>query len=99
MYRRLETCINELRNERVGRGVISSQRNNNDAQHALIIRLSDVMQQFHYMCAIFAENISPHSKFRYRFVDLFGYAALFLHSLRRHSFESFSMNVWLWLSQ
>uniref|UniRef100_A0A915AI09 Tyrosine-protein kinase n=1 Tax=Parascaris univalens TaxID=6257 RepID=A0A915AI09_PARUN len=66
LHRRLETCINELRNERVGRGVISSQHNDNEAQHALIIRLSDIMQQFHYMCAIFAENISPHSKFRYR---------------------------------
>ncbi|KHN73993.1 Tyrosine-protein kinase abl-1 [Toxocara canis] len=69
LYRRLEGCINELRNERVGRGAAiasSQQRNHNEAQHALIIRLSDIMQQFHYMCAIFAENISPHSKFRYR---------------------------------
>jgi len=34
--------------------------------HSNLIRLSDVCQQFHDTCAIYAENISPHSKFRYR---------------------------------
>uniref|UniRef100_A0A0N5AST4 Tyrosine-protein kinase n=1 Tax=Syphacia muris TaxID=451379 RepID=A0A0N5AST4_9BILA len=64
LYRKLDSCICDVRNERVGRVIARGTRS--DAQHALIIRLSDVMQQFHHMCAIYAENISPHSKFRYR---------------------------------
>jgi len=34
--------------------------------HTTLIQLSDLTQQFHDTCTIYAENISPHSKFRYR---------------------------------
>ncbi|VDN51365.1 unnamed protein product [Dracunculus medinensis] len=64
LYRRLDGCICDLRNERIARSEKNLARN--DAQNAILIRLSDIMQQFHHMCAIYAENISPHSKFRYR---------------------------------
>ncbi|CAD5229409.1 unnamed protein product [Bursaphelenchus okinawaensis] len=37
-----------------------------DINHTRLIQLSDVVQQLHSTCAIYAENISPHSKFRYR---------------------------------
>lgn len=67
LYRRLESCICDLRNERVSR-VKDQHVNYADGQHVLLIRLSDLMQQFHHLCAIYAENISPHSKFRYRLV-------------------------------
>lgn len=66
LYRRLDGCICDLRNERIARSEKNLARN--DAQNAILIRLSDIMQQFHHMCAIYAENISPHSKFRYRLV-------------------------------
>ncbi|CAK5115327.1 unnamed protein product [Meloidogyne enterolobii] len=31
-----------------------------------LIRISDLLQQFHHTCTIYAENISPHSKFKFR---------------------------------
>uniref|UniRef100_A0A914V5G2 F-actin binding domain-containing protein n=1 Tax=Plectus sambesii TaxID=2011161 RepID=A0A914V5G2_9BILA len=63
LYRRLDGCMGELRGA-------SSRPNSNSANnsHASLIRLSDVVQQFQTMCAVYAENISPHSKFRYRLV-------------------------------
>uniref|UniRef100_A0AC34QPU7 F-actin binding domain-containing protein n=1 Tax=Panagrolaimus sp. JU765 TaxID=591449 RepID=A0AC34QPU7_9BILA len=60
LYRKLENCITELRNGRKPRNGADSEYN------ATIIKLSDLMQQFHETCGIYAENISPHSKFRYR---------------------------------
>uniref|UniRef100_A0A1I7XJK9 Non-specific protein-tyrosine kinase n=1 Tax=Heterorhabditis bacteriophora TaxID=37862 RepID=A0A1I7XJK9_HETBA len=63
LYRKLEGCVHDLRNERVGRVTLSPR---GDSRLTLLIRLSDVMQQFHTMCAIYAEQITPHSKFRYR---------------------------------
>lgn len=38
----------------------------NDNRHTHLLQLSDHVQQLHSTCAIYAENISPHSKFRYR---------------------------------
>ena len=61
LYRRLETCITDLRNDKK-----SSFVDPDSEHHAMLIKLSDLMQQFHGTCAIYAENISPHSKFRYR---------------------------------
>ncbi|VDN92049.1 unnamed protein product [Brugia pahangi] len=80
LYRRLESCICDLRNERVSR-VKGQHADYSDGQHALLIRLSDLMQQFHHLCAIYAENISPHSKFRYR--ELLNRMDLFIRQLRQ----------------
>ncbi|VDN04108.1 unnamed protein product [Thelazia callipaeda] len=90
LYRRLESCICDLRNERISR-VKSHQSNCSDGQHALLIRLSDLMQQFHHMCAIYAENISPHSKFRYR--ELLNRMDVFIRQLRQCASSSLSNEV------
>jgi abelson tyrosine-protein kinase 1 len=37
-----------------------------DSHHALLVRLGDQIQRFHSVCSIYAEKISPHSKFKYR---------------------------------
>ncbi|KAK0403448.1 hypothetical protein QR680_016923 [Steinernema hermaphroditum] len=44
-----------------------------------LIQLSDAVQKFHNSCAIYAELISPHSKFRYRRVPYFLYLTALLH--------------------
>lgn len=74
----LEERMQELRNERTGRGAKMSSRS--DSQLAILIRLSDVMQQFHSMCAIYAEQVTPHSKFRYR--ELLNRVEVFVRQLR-----------------
>ncbi|VDM57145.1 unnamed protein product [Angiostrongylus costaricensis] len=51
-----------------------------DSRLAMLIRLSDVMQQFHSTCAIYAEQITPHSKFRYR--ELLNRLEVFVRQLR-----------------
>uniref|UniRef100_A0A915PPZ0 Tyrosine-protein kinase n=1 Tax=Setaria digitata TaxID=48799 RepID=A0A915PPZ0_9BILA len=90
LYRRLESCICDLRNERVGR--LKGQHGScTDGQHALLIRLSDLMQQFHHLCAIYAENISPHSKFRYR--ELLNRMDVFIRQLRHCASSSSSNEV------
>jgi hypothetical protein len=66
LYRRLDGCVGELRGASVRQNSSSSSN-----PHAALIRLSDVVQQFQTMCAVYAENISPHSKFRYRSVQCF----------------------------
>ncbi|EFO22616.2 TK/ABL protein kinase [Loa loa] len=81
LYRRLESCICDLRNERVCRVKGQHANCSTDGQHALLIRLSDLMQQFHHLCAIYAENISPHSKFRYR--ELLNRMDVFIRQLRQ----------------
>ncbi|CAG9533871.1 unnamed protein product [Cercopithifilaria johnstoni] len=81
LYRRLESCICDLRNKRVSRVSKGQHANYADGQHALLIRLSDLMQQFHHLCAIYAENISPHSKFRYR--ELLNRMDVFIRQLRQ----------------
>lgn len=48
--------------------LLASSDSNVIEHHSLLIRLSDATQQFHDTCVIYAENISPHSKFRFRFV-------------------------------
>jgi len=58
LYRRLDGCVCELRG-----GASDSNPN------AALIRLSDFVQQFQTMLAVYAQDISPHSKFRYRYVD------------------------------
>ncbi|KAI1708926.1 protein tyrosine kinase domain-containing protein [Ditylenchus destructor] len=76
LHRKLEGCIQDLRNERapcrISISKFGAKSNNSDSQqsqhHNNLIRISDVMQQFHDTCTIYAENISPHSKFRYRWV-------------------------------
>ncbi|KAJ1357460.1 hypothetical protein KIN20_015617 [Parelaphostrongylus tenuis] len=78
LYRTLEACLQDLRNDRVGR--ISSQSSRSDSRLAKLIRLSDVMQQFHSTCAIYAEQITPHSKFRYR--ELLNRLEVFVRQLR-----------------
>uniref|UniRef100_A0A7E4W137 Tyrosine-protein kinase n=1 Tax=Panagrellus redivivus TaxID=6233 RepID=A0A7E4W137_PANRE len=60
MYRKLEGQIQDLRSERKPTTPLVA-----DSDQGLI-QLSDLMQQFHDVCKIYAENISPHSKFRYR---------------------------------
>ncbi|KAI1702901.1 protein tyrosine kinase domain-containing protein [Ditylenchus destructor] len=73
LHRKLEGCIQDLRNERapcrISISKFGTKSNNSDNQqsqhHNNLIRISDVMQQFHDTCTIYAENISPHSKFRY----------------------------------
>uniref|UniRef100_A0A158Q815 FABD domain-containing protein n=1 Tax=Elaeophora elaphi TaxID=1147741 RepID=A0A158Q815_9BILA len=90
LYRRLENCICDLRNERVSR-VKGQHANYADDQHALLIRLSDLMQQFHHLCAIYAENISPHSKFRYR--ELLNRMDVFIRQLRQCASSSSSNEV------
>lgn len=63
-------CIQELRKENVSsqRLLASTVSSNIIKHHSLLISLSDATQQFHDTCVIYAENISPHSKFRFRFV-------------------------------
>ncbi|VDO36818.1 unnamed protein product [Onchocerca flexuosa] len=90
LYRRLESCICDLRNERVSQ-VKGQHANYTDGQHALLIRLSDLMQQFHHLCAIYAENISPHSKFRYR--ELLNRMDVFIRQLRQCVSSSSSNEV------
>ncbi|VDN40821.1 unnamed protein product [Gongylonema pulchrum] len=90
LYRRLESCICDLRNDRISR-VKGQHIGYTDGQHALLIRLSDVMQQFHHMCAIYAENISPHSKFRYR--ELLNRMDVFIRQLRQCASSSSSTDV------
>ncbi|TKR79909.1 hypothetical protein L596_014060 [Steinernema carpocapsae] len=46
-----------------------------------LIQLSDTVQKFHSTCAIYAENISPHSKFRYR--ELLNRVEVFVRQLRQ----------------
>ncbi|KJH44171.1 SH2 domain protein [Dictyocaulus viviparus] len=77
LYRTLEVCIQDLRNKRVGHGAPSLGC---DTRLAALIRLSDVMQQFHSTCAIYAEQITPHSKFRYR--ELLNRLEIFVRQLR-----------------
>ncbi|KAK6760449.1 hypothetical protein RB195_021789 [Necator americanus] len=77
LYRTLEGCMRDLRNERVGR---VTQTSRTDSRLAMLIRLSDVMQQFHSTCAIYAEQITPHSKFRYR--ELLNRLEVFVRQLR-----------------
>ncbi|EPB70661.1 hypothetical protein ANCCEY_10239 [Ancylostoma ceylanicum] len=77
LYRTLEGCVQDLRNERVGR---MTQTSRTDSRLAMLIRLSDVMQQFHSTCAIYAEQITPHSKFRYR--ELLNRLEVFVRQLR-----------------
>ncbi|VDM74896.1 unnamed protein product [Strongylus vulgaris] len=77
LYRTLEECMQDLRNERVGR---MTQTSRTDSRLAMLIRLSDVMQQFHTTCAIYAEQITPHSKFRYR--ELLNRLEVFVRQLR-----------------
>lgn len=74
LYRQLETSITDLRNKRkpvLLRTPIIAQAaaagpNSIGSNDKSIIKLSDNMQRFHDICKIYAENISPHSKFRYR---------------------------------
>ncbi|MCP9256809.1 Tyrosine-protein kinase [Dirofilaria immitis] len=90
LYRRLESCICDLRNERVSR-VKGHRANCTDGQHTLLIRLSDLMQKFHHLCAIYAENISPHSKFRYR--ELLNRMDVFIRQLRQCASSSSTNEV------
>uniref|UniRef100_A0AC34GK16 F-actin binding domain-containing protein n=1 Tax=Panagrolaimus sp. ES5 TaxID=591445 RepID=A0AC34GK16_9BILA len=78
LYRQLESNINDLRTQRkpvlLRNSSISSatmaqqhqQQQPDGLNDKSIIKLSDNMQRFHDICKIYAENISPHSKFRYR---------------------------------
>jgi abelson tyrosine-protein kinase 1 len=62
LYRKLEGCLQDLRNGRLPRKTVRTP----ESLLTLLVRFSDVVQQFHNTCGIYAENISPHSKFRYR---------------------------------
>ncbi|WKY14214.1 hypothetical protein Q1695_000057 [Nippostrongylus brasiliensis] len=73
----LEERMQEMRSERSARAASCPQ---NDSQPSTIIRLSDAMQQFHSMCAIYAEQVTPHSKFRYR--ELLNRVEVFVRQLR-----------------
>ncbi|CAD5234386.1 unnamed protein product [Bursaphelenchus xylophilus] len=55
LHSKVESKINELK-----KGL------DKDGNPTKLIQLSDIVQQLHSICAIYAENISPHSKFRYR---------------------------------
>ncbi|CAI4228791.1 unnamed protein product [Auanema sp. JU1783] len=77
LYSQLESCVQDLRNERVGR---VTQAPRGDSRLALLIRLSDLMQQFHSTCAIYAEQITPHSKFRFR--ELLNRLEVYVRQLR-----------------
>ncbi|KAI6173722.1 Tyrosine-protein kinase [Aphelenchoides besseyi] len=58
LHRKLEACVNDLRNVRPARSV--------KPRHVLLIELSDSIQQFSGAASKWGECISPHSKFRYR---------------------------------
>uniref|UniRef100_A0A915DZ27 F-actin binding domain-containing protein n=1 Tax=Ditylenchus dipsaci TaxID=166011 RepID=A0A915DZ27_9BILA len=68
LHRKLEGCMQDLRNEKAPRriGAVLMPSNKEGNHHDLLIKLSDVCQQFHQTCTIYAENITPHSKFRFR---------------------------------
>ncbi|KAK6027157.1 hypothetical protein OSTOST_06817, partial [Ostertagia ostertagi] len=77
LYRNLEDHLQKLRSERAGRITKTSRTN---SQHVNLIQLSDAMQQFHNICAVYAEQVTPHSKFRYR--ELLNRIELFMRQLR-----------------
>jgi abelson tyrosine-protein kinase 1 len=41
-------------------------RPTNDSHNTLLIQLNDTIQKFHGICKVYAESISPHSKFRFK---------------------------------
>lgn len=54
LYRLLDCNLSELK------------QRTSTANSSAYIQLSDKVQQFKTMCAVYAENISPHGKFRFR---------------------------------
>uniref|UniRef100_A0A1I8C3K1 Tyrosine-protein kinase n=1 Tax=Meloidogyne hapla TaxID=6305 RepID=A0A1I8C3K1_MELHA len=74
LHRQLNACIQEV-NRKPNAGTVAflirtigqqqpKEGSTGGSDH--LIRISDLLQQFHHTCAIYAENISPHSKFKFR---------------------------------
>ncbi len=53
LYQRLDSSVSDIKQMRCH-------------SNSSFIKLSDVVQKFKMMCSVYAENISPHSKFRFR---------------------------------
>ncbi|KAF7633735.1 Tyrosine-protein kinase [Meloidogyne graminicola] len=75
LHRQLNVCIQEI-NRKPTAGTVAflirtigqqqTKENVNNGEADYLIRISDLLQQFHNTCTIYAENISPHSKFKFR---------------------------------
>lgn len=78
LHRQLNACIQEVQRKfstgtvpflarAIGQGGLSKDPIADQSQrHTKLIQISDLLQQFHHTCSIYAENISPHSKFKFR---------------------------------
>eukprot|EP00080_Pristionchus_pacificus_P014611 PDM74631.1 abl-1 [Pristionchus pacificus] len=91
-FRRVETCIRSLTSSG-GRGggppssttssTSSAASGGGESHLSLLVRLSDLTQQFHSTSSIYAEQIAPHNKFRFR--ELLNRLEVFVRQVRQCS--------------
>ncbi|GMR31579.1 hypothetical protein PMAYCL1PPCAC_01774 [Pristionchus mayeri] len=98
-FRRVESCIRSLTSSGGGRGPSASSSTSSAASSAsgggpssssgetshlsLLVRLSDLTQQFHSTASIYGEQIAPHNKFRFR--ELLNRLEVFVRQVRQCS--------------
>ncbi|GMT31166.1 hypothetical protein PFISCL1PPCAC_22463, partial [Pristionchus fissidentatus] len=87
-HRRVESCVRALSSPRGGAGPMTSSSSTSlsstETSHlSLLVKLSDLTQQFHSTASIYGEQIAPHNKFRFR--ELLNRLEVFVRQVRQCS--------------